>query len=187
MLELATEAIVLDKEDLGEQDSRVFLYTKDFGKLAAKATSLRKITSKLAAHLEPLNYVAVRLVSRGNLLEDGNFHLTDALLIDNAGILKSDSINLWKAFKSLNLIRQSIPEGVPDKDLWQVLQDLRRQKFSYGLGEVLKMLGFDSAFAVCELCQKSQPEYFYPKSQFFVCQPCSFNSQDNKKQLIKIA
>ena len=74
MLELVTEAIVLDKEDVGEQDSRVFLYTKDFGKIGAKATSLRKITSKLAAHLEPLNYATVRLVSRGNLLEDGNFH-----------------------------------------------------------------------------------------------------------------
>ena len=45
MLEIATEAIVLDKEDLGEYDSRVFLYTKEFGKVGAKATSLRKITS----------------------------------------------------------------------------------------------------------------------------------------------
>jgi len=186
MIEVTTEAIVLEKEDSGEQDSRIFLFTKDFGKLSAKATSARKITSKLAGHLEPLNYVTARLVSRFDFLDSRSVQVIDALLIDNAGVLKSDPVNLRKAVEVLNLIRQSIPDGVPDKDLWQVLQDLRCQKFSYGFQEVLNLLGFDSAFASCELCQKSQPEYFYPRSQFFVCQFCSLNSQDNRKQLIKI-
>jgi len=77
--EFFTEAIVLDREELGEFDSRIFLYTKILGKVAARAQSARKITSKLSAHIEPLNLVNARLVY------GKNFQLVDALRFQKLG------------------------------------------------------------------------------------------------------
>ena len=191
MFEVITEAIVLDKEDLGEQDSRVFLYTKDFGKIGAKAVSLRKITSKLAAHLEPFNYVNARLISKGDFFDGRGFQLADALLIDSAKELKSDISFFKQALEVFNLFRKSIPEGVPDLDLWEALGDLRAKKIDLNLLSGLKMLGFDSEFASCELCNKAKPEFFYLKDNFFLCQLCKFSlagqaSMADKIDFIKI-
>ncbi|MBI3046339.1 MAG: DNA repair protein RecO [Candidatus Harrisonbacteria bacterium] len=186
MFEIITEAIVLDKEDLGESDSRVFLYTKDLGKVAAKATSLRKITSKLAAHLEPFNWVTARLVSRSDFADSRNFQLAEALLIDNAGDLKSNPANLRQAIEAVNLIRKSIPESAPDENLWQVLQNIRSQKTIYSIQEILKILGLDLEFAGCELCRKPGPEYFYPRGNFFTCRTCRLASKETKENFIRL-
>lgn len=186
MLEVITEAIVLDKENLGEQDSRVFLYTKDFGKIAAKATSLRKIVSKLAAHLEPLNYVTARLLSRGDFLNGASFHLADALVIDSANDYKNDNDRLKRIIPILDLISKSIPYGSVDQELWDFLLALRTKEVEPNLTQVFKILGFDPVFASCELCQKIKPEYFFPKNNFFVCQFCRLNSKEEKKQFIEI-
>ena len=187
MLEVIVEAIVLDKEDLGEQDSRVFLYTKNFGKISAKATSLRKITSKLSSHLEPLNYISARLISKGDFFDGKGFQLADALLIDSAKELKSDINFLRPALEAINLFKKSIPAGVPDLDLWKVLEDLRLKKTSLGLLSGLKMLGFDSKFASCELCGKTNPEFFYLKDNFFICRQCQFSSAADKIDFIKVS
>jgi len=186
MFEVTTEAVVLDKEDLGESDSRIFLYTADFGKSTAKVTSARKITSKLAGHLEPLNYVLVRLISRSDFTDSRNFQLTDALLIDNAGDLKSNPANLRQAIEAVNLIRKSIPEGAPDENLWQVFQNICSQKITYSIQEILKILGLDLEFAGCELCRKSSPEYFYPKENFFICRLCNLSSKETKENFIRL-
>ena len=111
MLEYVTEAIVLDKVDLGEQDSRAFLFTKDFGKITAKITSGRKIVSKLAAHSEPLNYAMVRIVDKNSP------QLIDAL--SSKKIISGKT-----AFKTLGLIKEMAPENQPDNDLWEFLQSM---------------------------------------------------------------
>ena len=186
MLEVITEAVVLDKEDLGEQDSRVFLYTKDLGKIAAKATSARKITSKLAGHLQPFNLITARLISKQNFFDGKGFQLADALSIDNSKNLKSDPELLSEAIKTFDLIRRSIPEGVPDRELWEFLGGILNKEAPAHLSNALQILGFDSAYAVCELCDNSKPGYFFPKNNFFVCQSCRAVSNEIKNNFIKL-
>lgn len=48
-----TEGIILKRWDYKERDRMVKVLTRDYGKLTARAISARKITSKLAGHLEP--------------------------------------------------------------------------------------------------------------------------------------
>lgn len=62
----ATEGIVLKKLDIGEADVLYALYTKDFGKVVARAQGIRKNGAKLRGHLEPLSLSAVRLISARN-------------------------------------------------------------------------------------------------------------------------
>ncbi len=160
MLEYVTEAVVLDKIDLAEQDSRVFLFTKDFGKVVAKITSGRKIISKLAAHSEPLNYVTVRIVDKNS-----------PQLID---VLSSKKIIPGKtAFKTLYLIKEIAPENQPDPDLWEFLKSMEDKQVEEGVFiQALKILGFDPMHAKCNNCLKGSPDFFSVKDLAFYCKYC---------------
>jgi DNA repair protein RecO (recombination protein O) len=50
--------IILKKYPLGEADELLTIYTKETGKLRAKAISSRKIQSRLAGHLSSLNEIS---------------------------------------------------------------------------------------------------------------------------------
>ena len=178
MFEIVTEAVVLDKENLGESDSRVFLYAKDLGKVTARVTSARKITSKLSPHLEPFNYITARLVSRLEGAEGQFYQLADSLRIDAGS-------SLIKSLSALLFFKSVLPNGIPDSGVWDFLIQMVQGRPA-DLEAILKLLGFDPLFASCEICKRVQPEYFYAKSNFFVCRPCVLNSKEDKINFIKI-
>lgn len=154
MTEHYTEAVVLDKEDLKDFDSRFHLYSRDFGRVLAKATSTRKIVSKLAAHLEPGNLIQVRLVGKNV------FQIVDALKI--SGFSKTP-----ETVTSLNLIKELTPEGQPDNELWQLLKtgDLSG-------GKLLRALGFGQEFASCQNCGVEDPAHFLLNELEYYCAVC---------------
>jgi hypothetical protein len=57
-----TSAIVLDAYDQGEHDRMFKLFTREYGLVMAHARSVRKLTSKLRAHLLPGKLTLVTLV-----------------------------------------------------------------------------------------------------------------------------
>lgn len=57
-----TEAIVIESFDQGEHDRVYKLFTRDFGMLMAHAKSVRKLESKLRAHILPRTLSLVTLV-----------------------------------------------------------------------------------------------------------------------------
>lgn len=154
MTEYFTEAVVLDKEDLRDFDSRICLYSKDLGKIMAKATSVRKIVSKLAAHLEPGNLIQVRLVGKNV------FQIVDALKISNFPRTSETVIGL-------NLIKELTSEGQPDNELWQLLKagDLSG-------GKLLGVLGFGQEFASCQNCGADDPAHFLLNELEYYCAAC---------------
>ena len=77
-------------EHFTEADSLITFYTKDFGKVVAKAKGAKRIVSKLSAHLEPLNFVLVRLI------EGRGFQIADALTINNQSLLRRTPTDLKK-------------------------------------------------------------------------------------------
>jgi len=56
-----TEAIVLRGRKLGEADRILTLFSPAFGKMEAKAKGVRKTTSRLSGHLQPLNHCMLQL------------------------------------------------------------------------------------------------------------------------------
>jgi DNA repair protein RecO len=184
MREVITEAIVLGKEDLGEYDSRIFLYTKDFGKLTAKATSARKITSKLAAHLEPLNRATVRLVSRGDVFDGRGFQLVDALAADAPS--KGSESEIRGALAIAEAVKLAAPDAAPDREVWNLLQDVSEFSVHITIRDLLRFFGFDPEFSACEFCAHGSPHYFSPKNHFFVCRACSTNLSIGRKELVAV-
>lgn len=156
MVEYYTEAVVLDKEDLGDFDSRIFLYCEDLGKIAAKATSARKIVSKLASHLEPGNLIKVRLVQSVSWRNQ----VVDALKVSS--LPKNQSV-----LRILNLVKELSAEGQPDPELWHLLKsgDLAGEK-------ILEALGFGGEFAVCQKCGVEDPAHFLLNELEYYCAAC---------------
>lgn len=160
MLEYVTEAVILDKVDLGEQDLRVHLFTKDFGKITAKVKSGKKITSKLAAHTEPLNLAIVRIVDKNS-----------PQLIDALSVKKGVSGKI--AFKTLSLIRDISPESQPEPELWDFLMDLiNREAEENDFSTALRILGFDPLHAKCDNCLRGLPDLFSVRDLTFYCKNC---------------
>ena len=148
MQEFVTDAIILRKDPLGDLDGRYTLFTKRFGKILGKAKSSRKITSKLAPHLEP------GLVAKVRFVEAKGTQLIDAL--------KSDRVAL--ALGDLHMLSQLLPDAEPEPALWELLTG---KKFAWPAA--LAILGWDPEGAECVLCGKKDPEYFYIARQEFYC------------------
>jgi len=161
--EYFTEAFVLDKEPLGEIDSRVYLYTRLFGRIAAKVKSARKITSKLSAHLEPLNLADLRLIS------GKDYQVVDAL---KKGRLADSGF-----LRVLNLIKQTTVENQPDEKIWRILESqiISPAPADFTGRLILKNLGFDPQYASCFSCQRVNPSIFSFVDAQYLCSNCLMN------------
>lgn len=158
MIEHYTKAVVLDKEDYGDLDSRVVLYSADLGRINAKVKSSRKITSKLAGHLEPGKFVRARII------ELGGFQVVDAL--SDGSLIASP-----KTMANLRLIKDMTVERDPDPELWRMIEDGRLE-----VGGILSLLGFAPQFASCRTCDSGQPTHFLLKELEYSCHPCLLKS-----------
>ncbi len=174
MTEYLTNALVLDIEDVGELDKAVYLFTKDLGKVRAKAKSARKITSKLSGHLQPLNFVKVRLVEKNGL------QITDALVLDR---VKSSQT----ALAVLDFISVMTYEFQQDKHLWslikKIFQNLKNNK-DISLRPLIEAFGFDPKFAKCSVCESKNIYYFSKTEQVFLCSKCGLKVDKNELVLI---
>ncbi len=159
MQEYLSEAVVLSAMPNGDMDTRVSLFTKRFGKLKAKAKSARKITSKLAPHLQPGNVVRVRIVEKSGL------HVADAL--------KQSSLAVSP--HALHVLDGLLSEAEPDMALWVALA---RETFSWP--EVLKALGWDPRLAECRACAAPDVPLFHIRTQEFFCGACASKFPQNE-------
>jgi recombinational DNA repair protein (RecF pathway) len=161
MLEHYTTAIVLKVDPRAEVDAAVTLYTKDLGKLTAKAKSLKKITSKLAGHLVPGNIVKIRFIERG---DGGGMQVLDAMSEKPAG----DPAAMLRFMIFLD--RMSLA-GLPDPGLWhEAEQAIKMGDFSpLRHRRILKALGFGESTPACEECGKKGAVYFLPREVIFLC------------------
>lgn len=158
MREYVSDAIVLDREGIGEADARVVFYTEKLGRVAARATSARRINSKLSAHLEPGLMVRVRFVEKRGAENGGiRFQVTDALGRTRPPFAPA----------VLRLVAELGAEGEPDPALWHALARGRAT-----VREALALLGFDPRHAVCEACGAPAPSRFSPRRAEYFCEAC---------------
>lgn len=148
MQEYVTDAIILRKDPLGDQDGRYTLFTKRFGKIVAKAKSSRKITSKLASHLEPGTVAKVRFI------ETKGTQLIDALKSARVALPLGD----------LHSLGQLMPDAEPEPALWELLSG---GEFTWPAA--LGILGWDPEDAECVVCGEKKPSVFYITRQEFYC------------------
>lgn len=175
MDEFVTEALVVDKEDSGEYDARVFLYTEMLGGVSAKVTSSRKITSKLSAHLEPLTFSTVRLIQKG---EGGNsFQVADALTADRCGGWRASPDAFCAGLRLISVLKDSGFSGDTDPQLWAELREIfgapPTRPFMDYARRLLAVLGYDTRYALCGRCAMARPAQFSFTELSFLCAACA--------------
>ncbi len=185
MPEFLTEALVLKKDNFGESDGLVYFYTEKLGKAVVKAKGLKKILSKSNSHLEPLNFVDVRLVSGRN----GYFQLIDVLPSERqffSYAIKKSPDDLAKFLRLADFINDFTFEFQPDFSLWQALKTAveRNEPENKINRQMLKILGFDPQFAMCHFCGRSGAAFFSKAEHIFACRKCV--SQLNKSEVLLI-
>ena len=168
MFEITTKGIILDKEPARDYDGVLTIYTEKLGKVIARAKSLRKITSKLAAHTEIGMLSEVRLVSRNSFMTQSGLRLADSLL----------SRQLFSDFYFLELVKELTLEFHEGRDLWQFLISGNPDR-----NELLRLSGFGVAAKTCNYC-RNQAVLFYNIDQVFLCLLCS--TEFPLSRLIKI-
>ena len=148
-----TDAIILKREDAFEADRIYHIYTRDFGKVRALATGVRKINAKLSGHLEPFNLAWVELMSK----KGGNMFITTAL--SEGPLLTADvSPNRIALFtKMAEFSMMMLKEPQKDEALWNYMLDnfLAANRVEPGGGDeflnkyksgFLKIMGFGDNF-----------------------------------------
>lgn len=111
-------AIILKNVPHGEADALVTLYTKEFGKIRAIATGVKKEQAKLKGHLEPLNFSFVHFVTgkRGE-------RLTSARALESWGKIRDDLDRLMHAQSILHMFDRACFERMADEGMWMILYE----------------------------------------------------------------
>ncbi len=180
MTEYYTRAFVLDRTDAGERDARLDLFTERYGKISARARSLRAIRSKLSAHLQPFHFVRMRLAPR--TLGNG-FVVIDSVLDDM--FVPSLTRRRADCAPVVRVLDLYAPELDADPVVWQALEalfsDAARRPSADRLAQViLSRVGFDPRYASCAACGAGAVTHFVIGQGSFVCASCALSLPQNE-------
>ncbi|MDD4931553.1 MAG: recombination protein O N-terminal domain-containing protein [Candidatus Colwellbacteria bacterium] len=165
MIENSTWGVILDRINDNGLDTEYSIFTWDLGKVKAKATSVRKITSKLAGHLEPGTLARLRLVQKAI---DGNYKIAESLIDERT----KDP----RAMSALLFVDRMTPILQTDIHLFAFLKALvsgeEEGSEASHYRKVLSILGFDPEHAICSICGEDKIAYFIPQDIMFLCHQC---------------
>src|SRR5216684_9309983 len=111
------EAIVLKTIDFGETDRILTLLTRHFGKVSVVAKGIRKPTSRLAGHAEPLTHATYQL-ARGRNLDV----LTGAESRALYPTLREDLPSIAAGWYVAELVDRFTADRVPSAPLFDLLE-----------------------------------------------------------------
>jgi DNA repair protein RecO (recombination protein O) len=174
-----TEAVVLRRQDLGEADRILTVFTPDMGKRRLVAKGVRRPGSRKAGHLEP--FVRVQLmVSRGRELD----LITQAEAIDLYPHLQLDLLRLGHAAYAAELLDRFSVEEQGGRGLFDLLAEtLGRLESGADPGlalrayeiRLLELVGYRPELSRCLGCgTELQPvdQFFSAEEGGVLCQNC---------------
>jgi DNA repair protein RecO (recombination protein O) len=156
------EAIVLRAVDLGEADRILVLFTRHFGKIHIVAKGIRRATSRMAGHAEPLTHATYQL-ARGRELDV----LTGAEAKAIYPSLREDLSRIAAGWYCAELVDRFTVERMPAAPLFDLLETaLRHLDANYPAPlvcrwfdlHVLDRSGFRPELADCVSCRKPLEE-----------------------------
>ena len=156
------EAIVLRAVDLGEADRILVLFTRHFGKVHVIAKGIRRATSRMAGHAEPLTHATYQL-ARGRELDV----LTGAEARAIYPALREDLGRIAAGWYCAELIDRFTVERAPAAPLFDLLETaLRHLDAGFAAPLVCRWFdlhlldrsGFRPELALCVSCRKPLEE-----------------------------
>ncbi|NDJ53678.1 MAG: DNA repair protein RecO, partial [Chloroflexi bacterium] len=175
-----TEAIVMRRQNLGEADRLLTLFTRERGKHKAIAKGVRKAKSRKAGHLELFSRTDL-LIAQGQTFDI----VTQAELLDGFTPLRQDLEKLAYASHFIELADAFSEEGDETNPLYALLaggllwlcdtQDMRRTSRTYEL-RLLDLVGYRPELFHCIVCGemlRAEDQFFSPYDGGVVCPSCA--------------
>jgi len=163
---LNSEALIIRRNDWRENDSRVVLYTKKFGKLSLVARGAKKARSKIAGHIEPISLVNM-MILKGKAFD----YLGSAINKKAYLNIKSNLNALYFVGAALALFDSQVKEAAEDEELFNFLiswldlvddrfaLDLDKDKgellYDYFALRLLAILGYKPELYHCLACHQT--------------------------------
>lgn len=181
MREYVTQALVLSLKPHRGDDRIVELFTKELGRVEARAVGGRKILSKVTPHLNPWNIVTVRLVRKRA------FILADAIAEKRYTSLRLNGRNFFTSLEILFLVRSMTPILEPDLQLWFFLEEAQKNGLAKnrngekgsGVSQLLKIVGYNPSHATCTRCGSKKVGAFVLEDHEFICAKCATKFERN--------
>jgi DNA repair protein RecO (recombination protein O) len=157
-----TPAIVLRQRRLDETGKIITLYSANYGKIDAVAKGVRRLTSRLAGHVEPLSHGSFMFAHGRNLDV-----ITQVQSIETFQPLRDDLERLSRALYAAELVDRATEERAENFAVYRLLLDaLRRLAQRDDLDLVLRFfemsllgqLGYQPELRECVVCRKPLAE-----------------------------
>jgi len=184
-------AIILSSQSFREHDGRKTVYSLEKGKLNLVARGVKKIKSKLAAHLEPISLAEI-MVIRGR-----QFDYVGAAASQNCYLLiKNDLAALEAAGRAVRIFNKLVSEEEGNKRIFSLLKDFLdflNQEAENSQGKnleiwadffILKLLalsGYEPEMHGCLDCRKKispSGNHFDLSRGGLICRACLGQSKD---------
>lgn len=117
MRNFKTEGIIIKRRNYKDSDRILTVLTKTHGKIYVRAAGVRKITSRRAGHIEPLNHCILSLY-QGKAFPV----LTEATTINNFSDIKKDLDMVGYAYHLCELIDGLCPENQENMRVFNLLR-----------------------------------------------------------------
>lgn len=118
----SVEAFILKRQDFGEADQIITLFSKEEGKLRAVVKAAKLPTSKLQPMLQPLFQTRVNLTGRNSATSSTLGKVIGAQIIKAySGILDSEAkLGVW--YMAAELVIRALPDSQPNAELFADLE-----------------------------------------------------------------
>lgn len=178
---IKTTGIIIGKRDFMEADKVLIVFTKDLGKIQVKAKGLRKMTAKMAGHLEMFNHVELELIKGRSF-----YIVIGAQILESFNSIKTDLDRTGVFYYFCEILDKILEEGVSHKNTFKFLMDLLEKLKTpeedallltlFFEINVLAYLGFKPEFMVCVGCREDisgHKFYFSSEKGGVLCETCS--------------
>lgn len=113
---IKTEAIVLRKRSLPNQDNLVTLLSSSLGKVTAVAKGIKKITSRRLPLIQTANLIHIILYHKEN-----RYYLQESSLISGFSKIKKDSKKLRVLYQLLFVLERLLPENQVEPEVYKLI------------------------------------------------------------------
>ncbi len=119
MRTVKTTGIILKRRNIGEADRILTVYTREEGKISIKAKGVRKVTSKRASHIEPLNKAVLFIYKTGGMPV-----LTEVDTLVSYDNVKKNLARVGLAYHICELVDSLCPEGQENEQVFALLENI---------------------------------------------------------------
>jgi DNA repair protein RecO (recombination protein O) len=175
-----TEAIVLRQRRLGEADRMITVFSPVYGKLDVRARGVRKTTSRMGGHLQPLTRCMMQLAQgrAGDVV-------AGCQALESFQGLRDDLDRLSRALYGAELVERFSAEHVPGHGTYRLLLDTLRRldkggavdgSLRYFEMRLLDQSGFRPELQRCVDCgaaMEPKQNFFSPQGGGVVCPACA--------------